>query len=357
MDPRIQRICRNISGFFSTLYRNNYEDIYANDIGGRIIWQEEKEPGSADEKYALESDLIWLMGDYEELKREIKGYDDDDIFRNVRDFLKEKKSSSYLAGFNVIILDSLTHISRIEEEILFHIINSVDELWWLIDYENNGDDPIAEFRKSCGRETNRKKDIPKGDGEIEACRIYYSLISLMDRLHESGISYKIEKADRVPYPNPYSAAIYTNKSIDINTGEDTLKIGSFPGEVDEVRAIASEIKRIILEQGQSPGNIRVIFPDLNDYASIVSEVFTEYGLPFSLTKGIPLSSHPFSHIFLKILELPLEAFRRKTVLQHRRSAGYYRSGIARVALLGIRIPLFQTPKRPFRSKKLHPQGH
>ncbi len=304
-------ICRNISGFFSNLYRNNYEDIYANDLGGRIIRQEENEPGSADEKYALESDLLWLMGDYEELKREIRGYDDDDIHRNVRDFFKEKKDSSYLAGFNGIILDSLAHISRIEEEILFHMISSVDELWWIIDYESNGENPVSDFRRSCGREFSREKGETKEEGEIEACRVYYSLISLMDRLKERGFPYSIEKADRVSYPNPYAGAIYTNNSIDMDAGADSLKIGSFPGEVDEVRAIASEIKRIIIEQDENPGNIRVIFPDLNDYASIVSEVFTEYVLPFSLTKGIPLSSHPFSHIFLKILQLPLEEFRRE----------------------------------------------
>ncbi|MGD9159802.1 MAG: exodeoxyribonuclease V subunit gamma, partial [Desulfobacteraceae bacterium] len=313
LDRDYPGIFRNISGFFSHLYRNNYEDIYANDLGGRIIWQEEKEPGSADEKFALESDLLWLLGDYEELKREIRGYDDDDIFRNVRDFLKEKNLPSYIESFNVIILDSLTHISRIEEEILFHLINSVDELWWLIDYESTGDDPVADFRKSCGKEDNRKKG--PAEGGVEACRIYYSLVSLMDRLHESGVPYRIEEAEKVSYPNPCAGAIYTDKNIDFNTGVSTLKIRSFPGEVDEVRSIASEIKRIIHEQEadgkMSPGNIRVIFPDLNDYASIVSEIFTEYGLPFSLTKGIPLSSHPFSHIFLKVLQLPLEEFRRE----------------------------------------------
>ncbi|MBN2419062.1 MAG: exodeoxyribonuclease V subunit gamma, partial [Deltaproteobacteria bacterium] len=304
-------ICRNISGFFSTLYRNNYEDIYANDLGGRIIWQEEKEPGSADEKYALESDLLWLMGDYEELKRDIKGYDDDDIIRNVRDFLKENNNPSYLMDFNVIILDSLTQVSRIEEEILFHLSSSVNELWWLIDYESNTNDPLADFQRSCGKEADRQKGIPKREGEMEACRICYSIISLMARFHEAGFPCNVEKADMVSYPNPYAGAIYANKSIDENITTDTLKIGSFPEEVDEVRAIASEIKRIILEKGENPGHIRVIFPDLSDYASIVSEIFTEYGLPFSLTKGIPLSSHPLSHIFLKILQLPLEEFRRE----------------------------------------------
>ena len=297
-------IFRNISGFFSELYRNNYEDIYASDLGGKIFRQEEIKPGSGDENYPLESDLIWLMGEYEELKREIGGYDEDDVFRNVLDYLKDNQTSEYISGFNVIILDSLTHISRIEEEILFCLINSVEELWWLVDFDSSAQDPLPEFRKSCGLK-----------GKSDTCHIYYSLVSLMDRLHEKGAEYKVETADRAAYPNPFAGALFTNTNMDMDAGTDTLKIGTFPGEVDEVRAIASEIKRILYEEGpdghMSPGDIRVIFPDLNDYASLVSEIFTEHGIPFSLTKGIPLSSHPLSHIFLKVFQLPLEGFMRE----------------------------------------------
>ena len=338
IDRDFPGICRNISGFFSTLYQNNYEDIYANDLGGRIIWQEEIDPGTADEKYALESDLLWLMGDYEELKREIKGYDDDDILKNVRDFLKEKKYTSYIAGCNVIILDSLTHISRIEEEILYHLISSVEELWWLIDYDMDCDDPLTGFREACGREADRAKNIRAKEGDLESLRVCYSIISLMDRLHEDGFPFRMENALRVPYPNPYGGAIYTNRGPDMDLESGTLKIGSFHGEVDEVRAIASEIKRILFEQvadkNMHPGNIRVIFPDLNDYSSIVSEIFTEYGLPFSLTKGIPLSSHPLSNIFLKIFQLPIEGFRREDLF------GLFSMKVIDPELLRIELPEF-----------------
>ncbi len=302
-------ICRNISSFFTTIYRNNYEDIYANLLGSKILLQEEISPGTADERYGLESDLLWLMGDYEELKRDIKVYDEDDIFLNVREYLQNGGRPSYLEDYKTIILDGLTHFSRIEEEILYHLVSSAEELWWLIDFDSKSDDPMAGFRQACSIEKDKQDDN-------ESCRICYSLVSLMDRLHKKDVSVKIEKTDEIPYPNPYAGALYTGKKPD-TAGTDSLKTGSFTGDVDEVRAIASEIKRILFDPGQkenvNPGDIRVIFPDLNDYASIVSEIFSEYGLPFSLTKGIPLSSHPLSHIFLKIFELPLEGFRRDDI--------------------------------------------
>ena len=65
-------IYNSISSFFSQLIRNNYEDSFAHDLAGRMERQEYKIPGSGEERYAMESDLIWLLGDFEELKKEIE---------------------------------------------------------------------------------------------------------------------------------------------------------------------------------------------------------------------------------------------------------------------------------------------
>ncbi len=329
-------VYRNILSFISTLYRNNYEDIYANDLGKRILRQEERRPGSSDEKYALEEDILWIMGDYEELKREIRGYDSDDICKDVRDFLKTKNLPSCIADQNIIILDSLTHITRIEEEILFHLIQGSDELWWLIDYDTDSHDPMAEFKRACGSEA--KRGIPGVPGESEGCRVYYSLISLMERLKESMMPVRFIRADDVSYPNPYADILYTNNGLKTENGCRSLKIGAFNTQANEVAAIASKIKWILSDKGDEglvrPGDIRVIFPDLTDYASIVSEIFTEYGLPFSLTKGIPLSSHPLADIFIRIIELPIHGFKREDLFS------LFSSALLNPGFLGFDLPLF-----------------
>ena len=81
--------------------------------------------------------------------------------------------------------------------------------------------------------------------------------------------------------------------------------------------VAGEIKRIIRDNNLDPrrdlGKMRVIFPDLKDYSSLIFEIFSEYKIPFSLTKGLPLSSHPISNIFLYILGLPLNHFSREGI--------------------------------------------
>ncbi|MBN1903966.1 MAG: exodeoxyribonuclease V subunit gamma [Deltaproteobacteria bacterium] len=329
-------ICRNIVSFISTLYQNNYEDIYAGDLGGRIIREEAKRPGSSDERYALEGDLLWLMGDYEELKREIRGYDSDDIYKDVRDFLKGKNRPSCMKRHDIIILDSLAHITRIEEEILFYLAGISNELWWLIDYDSDGPDPITEFKQACGSEARR--GVPAIKGEQGSCRAYYSLASLMDKLNESGAKETTFRAVDVPYPNPYAAIIYSDRDESTDCECNSLKIGAFATQTDEVKAIASRIKRILCNKGAdgpvNPGDIRVIFPDLTSYAPIVFEIFTEYGLPFSLTKGIPLSSHPLSNLFLRIIELPIHGFKREDIF------GLFSSAMIRPQFMGFKPPDF-----------------
>ncbi len=309
-------VYRAIAGFFSLLRSNNYQDMFAHDLAGRIIRLEERVYGSGEERYALESDLIWLYGDYEEAKREIKGYDEDDVISSVGDYLKEGGRPEPIGKKDVIVFDGFIHLTRIEEEILFHLFTLADEVWWLVDFDSRTEDPIGELRGSIGRRGREQHD---GDGDItpqrdgmEAYRVFAPLVSLMDRLEEAGIESRLERADETAFPNPLAAGVYTNGRME-GTGSNNLKIRSFADRVDEVRAIAREIKRIIHEDGldvsRDLGRIRVIFPSLKDYSSLISEIFSEYGLPLSLTMGLSLASHPISGLFLYIFKIAVNRFK------------------------------------------------
>ncbi|MFC1866618.1 PD-(D/E)XK nuclease family protein [Thermodesulfobacteriota bacterium] len=316
-------IYRTIARFFSQLIGNNYQDMFVQNLAGKIIRLEERSPGTGEERYALESDLTWLFGDYEELKREIMGYDEDDILSGVRAFLKDGGVPSLMADTGVIFFDGFIHLSRIEEDILFHLFSQADEVWWLIDYDSRAKDPIAEFKDASGREEtgawkdkDSVKESPAGSGE--AYRIFAPLVSLMDRLEDAGLESIVERAGETAFLNPMGEKLHTHdqtKEIKCNN----LKIRSFANSVHEVRAIAGEIKRIMHEDNpdisHDLGKIRIIFPDLNDYSSIIFEIFSEYGLPFSLTKGLPLSSHPISNIFLHIFKIPMNHFNRGDIFR------------------------------------------
>ncbi|UCF56834.1 MAG: hypothetical protein JSW15_12320, partial [Deltaproteobacteria bacterium] len=139
-------IYRVISNFFSLLVRNNFQDRFVENLAGRIIRLEEETPGRGEGRYALESDLTWLFGDFEEIKREIKGYDEEDIISSARSYLRNGGIPHILADTDILILDGFIHVSRIEEDILFYFCRQVQEVWWLLDYDSQATDPIGDFK-------------------------------------------------------------------------------------------------------------------------------------------------------------------------------------------------------------------
>jgi RecB family exonuclease len=314
-------IYRAIARFFTRLIEDDYQDFFNYDPAERVFNLGDKGQDAGEDRYAMERDLLGLLEDYKEIKREIRVYDKDDIISGVKAFLHDGGSPSFMAGSDVIVFDGFVNISRVEEDILFHLFSLVGEVWWLIDFYSGPEDPIKEFKRPFGRQgsglfNDREPESGPDRGAREACRIFGSFVSLMDRLEEAGIEYIVEKAEDKEFLNPVAGGLYWNGQME-ETCIDNLKIRSFDRRVDEVRAIAAEIKRIIHEDNPDVsadlGRIRIIFPDLNDYSSLIFEIFSEYGLPFSLTKGLPLSSHPISAIFIHIFKISLNHFEREDI--------------------------------------------
>jgi len=314
-------IFRAVASFFSQLVQNNYQDRFVNDLAGKIIRVEEKGNPAGDEVYALESDLAWIFGDYEEIKKEIGAYDEDDVLSSVRDFLSRDAAPCPIKGADVIIFDGLIHLSRIEEDILYYLFGHVKEIWWPLDYVGGSSDPVHDFKESSGRESQcpfKATDVAVAPKGMEAYRIFAPMASFMDRLEAGGIETITEKCGDALYLNPLAEGLYIDGRLR-ETDNNSLRIRYFPGRVDEVRAIAREIKKIIhedsLDISRDLGRIRIIFPELREYSSLIFEIFREYGIPFSLTSGLPLFSHPISDIFLLLFKLPLNHFKRGDIFR------------------------------------------
>lgn len=80
-------------------------------------------------------------------------------------------------------------------------------------------------------------------------------------------------------------------------------IASSPDE--EIRIIAKEIKRLIIDDKVQPDSICVTFNLISDHSVIVRDIFEEYGIPYNLTDRFSLSeSQPIVALinFLEILQ-------------------------------------------------------
>jgi len=300
-------VYRHILGFFSLLVNNNFEDGFVEALSRRIIRLDEQRPGAGEERYALDTDLALLFGDYEEFKRSNHLYDTDDTVSNVRAFLAKGNSPSILKDIDVIVFNGFTSITRAEETILLHLFDHVHEVIWPLDYELGLEDPIHAFIGT----TSHERDA--GTGLYEAFRIFSSLGSLMKKIEETRYPTSIKRARPEKFKNPFASGLYRSGKYD-EASERSIHINAFSTRLDEIRGIAGEIKRISRERKKgNPNGVRVIFPDLAEYSSLIYEVFPAYGIPFNITKGLPLRVSPLTRLFQLLLEIPLNDFRRMDI--------------------------------------------
>lgn len=89
-----------------------------------------------------------------------------------------------------------------------------------------------------------------------------------------------------------------------NYYEEIFKIAAHDRET-EIELIAREVKKLIVESKAEPHKICIVFNLIQNYSSIIKDVFEKNGLPFNLTDRTPLdNSNPVTAIvnFLEIVE-------------------------------------------------------
>ncbi len=89
---------------------------------------------------------------------------------------------------------------------------------------------------------------------------------------------------------------------------------------EEVAFIANYVKRLHHHLKIPLHKIGITFPSLEQYAPLVHEIFPRYGLPdtglpYNLSTGFQLSQSPLIRSFLLLLEVPLQGFEAKKLLQ------------------------------------------
>lgn len=89
---------------------------------------------------------------------------------------------------------------------------------------------------------------------------------------------------------------------------------------EEVAFIANYVKRLHHHLKIPLHKIGITFPSLEQYAPLIHEIFPRYGLPdtglpYNLSTGFQLSQSPLIRSFLLLLEVPLQGFEVKKLLQ------------------------------------------
>lgn len=138
--------------------------------------------------------------------------------------------------------------------------------------------------------------------------LFSHLDKCFERFQEAGYKVIIDQGEvRI---NKFGKVIrdnlFTNrKNLKKLDYSDKVFIYSAFNREEEVETISKEIKKIIIEDDVEPHKICVAFNLIQNYSSLVRDIFEKNGLPFNLSDRIPLdNSNPVKAVinFLEIIE-------------------------------------------------------
>lgn len=97
--------------------------------------------------------------------------------------------------------------------------------------------------------------------------------------------------------------------------KDQIKSISASTREEEIKAIASEIKHLILQDNVRPEEICVVFNLISNYSDIIRDIFPLYGLPYNLTDRFPLDSASPVVALISFLEIAENDFYYKNIFR------------------------------------------
>ncbi|PKL83807.1 MAG: hypothetical protein CVV24_03145 [Ignavibacteriae bacterium HGW-Ignavibacteriae-3] len=212
----------------------------------------------------------------------LKAYEIGDIYEKLnslqtKDFVGIFKS--LFPGVNLIILDGFSEFSNPEVEII-EKLSSVgnSKLYIRFDYGTENKMIFSHIAKCYGQLTQL------GYNKIEG------ISSEGNETFKRNLQEKLFQSKK--------------DSVQIDEKERIMKISAHSRE-SEVEVISMEIKKLILEKNIEPHKIGVAFNLIQNYSSIIKDIFNKNGIPVNLTDRTPLdNSNPVTAIvnYLEIVE-------------------------------------------------------
>ena len=171
--------------------------------------------------------------------------------------------------------------------------------------------------------------------------IFSNLDKCYDKLKEKGFREAPDISLDMPgkFALHVKEKLFKNNNVRLEEFEDRITVISALNREREIENIAKEIKYLLLHEKVKPNTICVVFNLIQDYSSLIRDIFNLYGLPFNLTDRFSLkTSSPVIAVvnFLEILE---NDFYYKNILRALSGGFLDFSGIEQSALLKASVNL------------------
>lgn len=101
--------------------------------------------------------------------------------------------------------------------------------------------------------------------------------------------------------------------------QPAIQIISAPDRAAEARAVAREIKRLVIEKDFAPNDIAIMCRSLSLYAHHLERIFDECSIPLALDSALALAENPAILALFRLLNLSAASFPRRAVIECLRS--------------------------------------
>lgn len=197
----------------------------------------------------------------------------------------ERVTIPFLDGLQLLVLDGFFDLLPVHQELVTTLMVRVPEVVINLNCDPANPDAFAahadvidRFRGLAGVdvvERTESRDVAPG------------LVPLRARL------FAADGANADPQPPPSSAAAPPNPRI--------VELRA-PDRTREVRGVAKEIKRLVVDRGLEPDRVAIVVRRRETYEPIVREVFADEGIPLASGERRPVLELPAVRAAMKVLD-------------------------------------------------------
>ncbi len=136
-----------------------------------------------------------------------------------------------------------------------------------------------------------------------------------------------------------------NFKLPLDKMESCGPVGEFFNPEEETKYVARDLRRKI-ESGIPPAELFVVPAAVEEYQTLIMETFPQYGIPFDISRGLPLEGSPPAILLKTILELVENPYSRQLLYR------FFSNSL--VELRGLNIELIDNFARRFNYNDLEP---
>jgi len=232
-------------------------------------------------------ELAKLYSAYEDLLDSHGLWDDERLYYSARDALATNTCPRY-SDLELVVADGFNDFTRVQFELLRALAGRAQRLFVSLPMEDS----------SQASESGKRDDLfAKTAATLDLLQNQYPRLEVR-RLSERpaanvAVGHLVRNVFRHPQPLP---------GPEVLAALDSIEIVEAASAHDEFEQLARRIKSRIVNGGAKPADIVVVLRSLSEAAPRISEVFSRFGISFSLETAPRLATAPVLKTLIRVLQ-------------------------------------------------------